>query len=443
MSYDLIIIGAGPGGYVAAVEAAKLGKHVAVIEKNLIGGTCLNVGCIPSKAYLKHASWIEQFAEADLFGINSTVSSIDFSKLVSRKNAVVSQLQQGINYLFKQNKIDFIEGEAEIISPKQIKVNQQIYETEFVLLATGSSPFVPPIDGLSEQHFLTTDTFFSLESLPKKLTIIGGGVIGIELAFAMAPLGVSVTIIEAASDILATEDPSARELIKQKLTKKQVNVIEAAVIKKVQKSSIVLADQTISHDELLVVTGRHADLTLPKALSLELTENQRFVDVNRFYQTSIATIYAVGDIIDSYMLAHAASKEGVKAVRHMFGKKEDSLKNKDIPRCVYTHPEIASFGLSEEEAKLQGYDVLVSQIPYSSNGRAISGNATEGFIKIISEHKYHEILGAVIVGENATELIHTLLAVKNSEGCLEEIEKMTFAHPTLSEMMGELANGML
>ena len=324
-----------------------------------------------------------------------------------------------------------------------MSVNGKSLETDFILLATGSKPFVPPINGIDTVNYLTTDTFFDLKELPKKLAIIGGGVIGIELAFAMAPLGVEVSVIEVAPSILMTEDKEATAIIKNQLKKMGVKLIEGATINQVTQSSMQLPDQSIDFDKLLVVTGRRGNLEILDSLSITKTANQKFVEVNRFYQTSVDSIYAVGDIVDGFMLAHAASKEGIKAVRHMFADKEAPLKNEQVPRCVYTHPEIASFGLSENEAKEKGYDVLISKTNYSANGRAIAGNETTGFVKIISEKINHEILGGVIVGANATEMIHTILAVKESEGRLEEIEKMTFAHPTLSEMIGELASEMI
>ncbi|MDT2824681.1 dihydrolipoyl dehydrogenase [Vagococcus lutrae] len=441
--YDLIVIGSGPGGYVAAIEASQLGKKVAVVERKAIGGTCLNVGCIPSKAYLKHASWMEEMQTARQFGINAKEIDVDFSKLVKRKDDVVVQLQTGIHSLFKQHGIDFYEGKAEIPQTNQVQVGEQILQASYILLATGSRPFVPPIKGLDETSYLTTDTFFELKEQPDNLIIIGGGVIGVELAFAMAPLGTSVTIVEVADDILMTEDDEARTLIKKRLKELSVSVITKATIKEVKEKSLYLSDESLNFDELLVVTGRQANLELVQQLHLETTERDKYVKVNHYYQTSNPSIYAVGDMVDSYMLAHAASKEGIKAVRHMFGKKERRLLREQIPRCVYTHPEIASFGLNEQEATAAGYDVKVGKIPYAANGRAIAGQETTGYIKIISERRYDEILGAVIVGSNATELIHTILAVKESEGTLAEIEKMTFAHPTLSEMMGELGNQMI
>lgn len=442
-NYDLIVIGAGPGGYTAAIEAAKLGQKVAIIEKNKIGGTCLNVGCIPSKAYLKNANWVKELKTANQFGIKNELVEINFPKLVKRKDGVVSQLQSGIHYLLKKNNIDYFEGEAKIQSNHEVLVNDKQLESEFILLATGSRPFVPPITGIDTINYLTTDTFFDLRELPERVVIIGGGVIGIELAFAMAPLGTKVTVIEVASSILMTEDSEAVEIIRKRMKKLGIEIFEASKINQIRENEIILANQVISFDQLLISTGRKANLSLAEQLNLDLTKNNKFIDVGRYYQTSIKNIYAIGDIVDSYMLAHVASKEGIKAVRHMFGKKEQPVRKHHVPRCVYTHPEIASFGLREVEAKEQGYEVIVSKISYSANGRAIAGNETTGFIKLLADKQYHEILGGVVVGANATEIIHILLATKEAEGRLDELEKMIFAHPTLSEMIGELANEMI
>lgn len=441
--YDLIVIGAGPGGYVSAIEAASLGKKVAVIEKQDIGGTCLNVGCIPSKSYLEHAKWVETLQEANQFGIENQINTIHFDKLVARKNSVVNQLQQGINYLFKQHKIDYFEGEASIFDPRHVLVGGKTLETTFILLATGSRPFVPPINGIETVDYLTTDTFFDVSVLPKELVIIGGGVIGIELAFAMAPLGTKVSVVEVASDILLTEDKAARDLIKKELKKMDVSIHTTANIKEVKPGEVILEKETLSFDQLLVVTGRRANLEIIEGQDIEKTEDGKKISVNHLYQTTTPNIYAIGDITPGYMLAHVASKDGIKAVRNMFASKELPVKNEDVPKCVYTHPEIASFGLNEEEAREKGHDVIVSSIPYSSNGRAIAGNVTDGFIKIIATKEFGDILGAVIVGSQATEMIHTILAVKASEGTLSEIEDMIFAHPTLSEMIGELSSSMI
>lgn len=441
-NYDLIVIGAGPGGYVAAIKAAQLGKKVAVVEKNKIGGTCLNVGCIPSKSYLQHAHWLLSLEEGKKHGVDTTLNAIDFSKMVERKNGVVQTLQSGIQHLFSSNKIDYIEGEAALVSKTCVEVAEKALHAERILLATGGKPFVPPINGIEHAHYDTTDTFFSMTELPKKLVVIGGGIIAVELAFAMKPLGVDVTLLEVAKDILLTEDPEARKIIKKKLSKMGIAITTSAKIDQVTDKEVIVAGKAVAYDRLLVAAGRKPDLTLAGQLEIELDEASRFVRVNNTYQTSIPSIYAIGDVIGGYQLAHVASQEGIRAVEAMFGTERFPVDKTSVPRCLYTSPEVASFGLSEEEAKVQYQDVVVKMMPFSGNGKAIAAMETDGFVKIISEKHYHQILGAVIVGSHATEMIHTILAVKEAEGTIDELDEMIFAHPTLSEVIGETSNSL-
>lgn len=442
-SYDIVVIGAGPGGYVAAEEAARLGKKVAVVERKSIGGTCLNVGCIPSKSYLTHSQWIESAKQAQKYDMDIQVGSINFGRLVDRKDRVVSTLQSGIHATFKSLGIDYLEAEAKLIDAHHIEVHDETLYATNVLLATGSHPFVPPINGLSEVTYHTTDTFFSLRELPKKLVIIGGGVIAVELAYAMRPLGVDVSLLEVAPDILLTEDPQTRNLIRKKLQKLGIRIQTAVRISQVHADRVQLEDGEYPYDCLLVATGRKPNLELAQQLNLEMDESGRFVKVDPYYETSVRGVYAVGDLIKGYQLAHVASREGILAVRAMCNKKELPLDMDQVVRCLYTHPEAASFGMNEETAKAAGYDVIVSQLPFSFNGRAISQDTTEGFVKIIAERTYGRILGAVIVGEHATELIHTLLAIVVSEGTLEEVTRMVYAHPTLSELLEETGKSLL
>ena len=441
-NYDLIVIGAGPGGYVAAIRAAQLGKKVAVIEKNKIGGTCLNVGCIPSKSYIQHANWLLSIEEANHYGIEATINNVAFPKLVERKNQVVQTLQSGIHHLFQSNHIDYLEGEAELISNHQVKIHNQKLQTKKLLIATGGRPFVPPINGIDETAHETTDTFFSMTELPKKLVVIGGGIIAVELAFAMRPLKVEVTLVEVAADILLTEDEDARKIIKKKLIKMGIKIITSAKIQKVETGKIILDSELIEFDKLLVAAGRKANLGLAGQLSLKLDESSRFVKVDENYQTSLTDVYAIGDLIGGYQLAHVASHEGIHAVEGMFGNPQFPVDSTSVPRCLYTSPEVASFGLSEVQAREAYSEVVVKMMPFASNGKAIASLETEGFIKIISEAKYHQILGAVIVGSHATEMIHTILTVKEAEGTVDELSKVIFAHPTMSEVIGETSNAL-
>ena len=437
--YDVLIIGAGPGGYVAAEEAARLGKKVAVIEKKSIGGTCLNVGCIPSKAYLQHSHWLLSMKEAAKHGISVNLEEIDFEKLVSRKNQVVSALQGGIHATFKALKIDYYEGEAIFDKDKTFIVNGEKISGKDVILATGSYPFIPPINGIDSAAYLTTDTFFDLKVLPEKLVIIGGGVIAIELAFAMKPLGVDVTVIEVAPQILLTEDEAARSIIRNKLKALGVRIFEGALIKEVTSQAVVLeSDGTQEFDQLLVATGRKPKTKLAEEMGAALTE-RGFIKVDDYYEITLPHVYAIGDLTESYMLAHVASMEGIKAVKAICRRAGEPVDALGVPRSLYTSPEVASFGLSEEEAKEQGYDVQVEQLPFSFNGRALAAAESEGFVKLISERRYHQLLGAVIVGEHATDLLQQLILLRQAEGTLDQVVDTVFAHPTISELIQEVA----
>ncbi|MFJ7684359.1 dihydrolipoyl dehydrogenase [Peribacillus butanolivorans] len=441
--FDVVVIGAGPGGYVPAIRAAQLGKKVAIVERKKIGGTCLNVGCIPSKALLRHSEMVEEIQKANSWGIKTGELSIDFPKLMKRKDQVVQTLTGGVQHLLKRNNITFFQGEALISDALVVSIGDGKIKGKDILLATGSTPFIPPIKGLDKINYHTTDSFFDLKELPKSMTIIGGGVISIELAFAMAPLGTKVTIIEVAPDILLTEDLDARKIIKKQLQKKNIQTIIKAKIQEVQKGKVILADQEISFDTLLVATGRKPNIEVTKELNLKMDASNKFVAVNDDYETSKKHVYAVGDLVGGYQLAHAASAEGLIAVHAMNGDHPQPLDQTKIPRCVYTHPEIASFGLNEEQAKNAGYDVKITTSNLAGNAKAIAMGETEGFIKIISDHQYEEILGAVIVGANATELIGEILAMKHSEGTMNELASMVHAHPAISEAIGENANALL
>ena len=290
-SYDLIVIGAGPGGYVAAIRGAQLGKNVAVIEKNNAGGTCLNVGCIPSKTLLEHGEKAHSIRVANDWGITTKDLKIDFTQFVQRKKKVVQTLTGGVKQLLKKNKVTYIEGEARISKNLKVDVNNETYQAKDIILATGSQPFIPPIDGLDQVNYETTDTFFDLEKLPKQLAVIGGGVIATELASSMADLGVRVTIIEVADDILLTEINETREMLKAHLDNQGIKILTKAKIKQVKESKIILDGQDdVSFDTLLVATGRQPNTQVAKDLNLEM--DGKFFKVNEHYETSQKHVYA-------------------------------------------------------------------------------------------------------------------------------------------------------
>lgn len=441
--YDLVVIGAGPGGYVSAIRAAQLGLKVAIVEKQYFGGTCLNVGCIPSKLLLEYGKKVQNINIADSWGIHTENLDIDYSKLLSILKTVISQLTGGVEHLLKQNKVDQIKGEAIVNEDLTIKVDQQTIKAKDIILATGSTPFVPPIPGLKETNYHTTDTIFKIEKLPKQLAVIGGGVIATEIASSMADLGVKVTIIEVADDILLTETKEIRSVLKEHLDSQDITILTQCTIDKVTQDHIQLKDQKdINFDTLLVATGRKPNLQVINELNIEKDEKS-FLKVDTNYQTNIPHIYAVGDLVNSYQLAHAAGAEGIVATESIAGLKPKAIQNEMIPRCIYTRVEAASVGLSQEQAEEQGYKVKTVEAQFQSNAKALIEGETDGFIQLVIDTQYSEILGDFITGPNATELIGELLGVKVSEGTIEELSQVIQPHPSLLEVMGESADSYL
>ena len=390
-NYDLVMIGAGPGGYVAAIRAAQLGKSVAIIEKQHVGGTCLNVGCIPSKTLLEFGSQVHQIHAANDLGITTGHLNIDYPRLFEHKNNIVHTLTNGVTQLLKKNNVELIQGEAVVKDGLTIEVNQQSLKARDIILATGSQPFVPPIKGIEDVDYLTTDTFFNLQSLPKRLAVIGGGVIATELASSMADLGVDVTIIEVADDILLTEIEEVREYLKAHLEEQGVHIITQAQIKQVTPYTIQLeTGDTVEFNQLLIATGRKPNTQVVNALNIEMDGS--FIQVNAFNQTSNNHIYAIGDLVKGYQLAHTASAQGVVVAEKLAGLNPKPVNPNEITRCIYTRIEAASVGLSEQQAKDAGYDVVVTQSSFQGNAKAMIKGEPQGFIKIVSDKQYNDCL---------------------------------------------------
>ena len=438
-SYDLIVVGAGPGGYVAAIRAAQLGQKVGIVEKTNAGGTCLNVGCIPSKTLLEHGTKAHDIRKANDWGIETQAMKVNFSKLVQRKQHIVSTLTGGVKQLLKKNKVTFIKGEATVTKDLEVKVNNQTYQAKDIILATGSKPFIPPIEGLNDIKYETTDTFFDIETLPKQLAIIGGGVIATELASSMADLGVKVTMIEVNEDILLTEIEEVRELLKDHLKNQSIRILTGAKISKVTTSKVILDNhEDVSFDTLLVATGRQPNIKVAEDLDIDM--DGKFVQVDEHYQTTINHVYAIGDLVKGYQLAHSASSHGLHVVETLAGLKPTPVSPNNITRCIYTRLEAASVGLSESQAKEAGYDVSVTHSSFQGNAKALVKGEAQGFIKIVTDKAYGEVLGAFIVGPHATDLISEILGVKASEGTMNELSNIIQPHPSLSEAIGESAD---
>lgn len=448
-SYDIVVIGGGPGGYVAALHAAELGKKAALIEPDFLGGTCLNRGCIPSKTLLKHAEIIESIEKAKDWGIETGELTLSFDKMKKRKNDVIERLRGGIAFLLKQGKIDVYNGFGSVQEDGSVRVKTEAGEETIqagrVIVATGSTPAVPPIPGLDEVQFDTSDTIFDIAEIPKSVVIIGGGVIGMEFACIFSSLKANVTVVEAADRIIPTEDAEAGKLLAKVLKKKGITLHTKSKVQSVREQNgfktVVCLDAlgkefNVEAETLLVSTGRRPNLSATNELSLSM--NGPFIQVNEKMETSQPNVYAVGDVIGGWQLAHAASAEGVVAANNASGV-VDAMDYKVMPRCIYTFPEIAGVGLTEEEAKGQGIDVRVEKFDFAGSGKALASGEPDGFTKIIYEAQYGEIIGVVMAGSHVTEMISEASAFMYLEGTIDEAAKMVHPHPTISETFFEAA----
>ncbi|MDC3424575.1 dihydrolipoyl dehydrogenase [Aquibacillus sp. 3ASR75-11] len=451
--YEVVVIGGGPGGYVAAIRAAKLGKKVALVEADYLGGTCLNRGCIPSKTLLRHAEVIENIEKAKVWGIETGPITFSLSKMLKRKDQVIKQLRTGIGFLLKQGKIDVYEGLGEVQSNQeitiQLKDKQETIYGEKIILATGSTPVVPPIDGIEETYYYTSDTVFDLEEIPKSIVIIGGGIIGVEFACIFSSLNVDVTIVEMADRITSTEDPEASKALKKSLETKGVKILTNTKVinlgqvdenKQVHIEKSNGNTEVIEKDAILLSVGRKPNLTAAKKLPLEM--DGPFIRVNEKMQTNTPSIYAVGDVIGGFQLAHVASAEGLVAAANASGGNE-TVNYKVVPRCVYTNPEIASVGLTEEEVKAKGIKYKAVRVDHHSNGKALALDEKEGFVKLLADEKYGEILGVTMVGPHVTEMITEPSAFIHLEGTVDELATMIHPHPSVSESLFEAATSWL
>ncbi|MHA6602524.1 dihydrolipoyl dehydrogenase family protein [Aerococcus urinae] len=442
--YDLLVIGSGPGGYIAAEEAAKSGLKTAVVEKGPVGGTCLNSGCIPIQSYVQNGRWALQSKQLVQYGLAKASEGIDFKALKARKDQVVQQNQQGILQIFKSNGIDYIEGEAVFVKDKTFKVNDQTLSAENVLLATGSRVLDPDVPGIDQVDYLTHESFFQMEDLPDDLVVVGASEHGVEFAFAMAALGVKVSLIEEKATIIPNQVKEVQDYVKKLFKKLSVEVIEGVTIDHLSPDQVHLSDgQEIGFDQLLLMLSRRPDLSLVKAMGLELDKKGTYLAVDENYQSSSPGVYGVGDLIGGWPFAHAASHEGIKAVKAILGQAEYPLEFNAVPRKMAVDVDVESFGLHEDQAQKAGYDVISHSIPFMMNGAAAALHESEGFVNIISERQYGQILGGLVVGHGASEIMHILLAIYQCEGTIDELAHMVFAHPTLSETIGDVAKALV
>ena len=448
-SYDCIVIGSGPGGYVAAIRAAQLGLKTAVVERDKVGGRCLNYACIPAKAVLRSADLLTEIRDGGEFGLKVAGVEVDYDAIQARRGKVVSTLTSGVSALFKKNAIDLIEGDAQLGGDGVI-VGEQSFAAASVILATGSVP--TPIPGVDfGGRVIGTEEAWALAELPDRLAVVGAGASGAEIASGFARLGSDVLLLEALERALPTEDADISRLVERGLKRQGIDVRTGTPVADVEPAEDSVrfshGSDSVEVDFLVIAAGRGADvegLGLAEA-GVELDE-RGLVKVDGALRTSRAGVYAIGDLVPGPALAHKASEEGVIAAEDSAGRPTHPIAYIDVPRATFCKPNVGSFGLTEAEAREQGHDVVVGKVPYGAvGGGTVYGDRT-GLVKIVGESRYGELLGGHIVGARATELIQELVNVRALEGGFPEEARIIHGHPTLSEAVmeaGRAADGWL
>ena len=453
--YDVVVIGAGPGGYVAAIRSAQLGLKTAIVEREYWGGVCLNIGCIPTKALLHSADLLEEARDSKQFGIVIPQVDVDWGGVMKYKEKVVKQMTGGVNFLMKKNKIDTYNGSAKFVDRTTISVTssdgkESRVTAKNIIIATGSQPrALPPIGGVfDEDRIISSTGALALSAVPKSIIIVGAGAIGVEFASAFRAFGAQVTIIEALPRLVPVEDEEISAELARAFNKRGIKVFTGAKLTKIDKgdgqvtATFTDADgkeQQLTAERLLLGIGRAPntkDLGL-EAAGVEL-DQRGFVKVDDFLKTNVPGIYAIGDVaVTTPWLAHKASAEGIMVAEEIAGHTVQPINYRKVPGCTYSNPEIASVGLTEAQAREQGYDVKIGKFPFSANGKATILGQRNGFIKIVAEKKYDEVLGVHIIGPHATELIAEGGVALSHEATAESLMRTIHAHPTLYEALGE------
>jgi dihydrolipoamide dehydrogenase len=451
-SCDVAVIGAGIGGYVAAIRAAQLGMNVTLIEKADVGGTCVNLGCVPTKAILASTNLIRKIRQSEDFEIVVGDVSVDFKKIMARKDAIVNHLASGVKYLLKKNKVRFVEGKGTVLSKNSVHVKktdgtEENVDAKNIIVASGSEPAEPTNIRIDRERIITTNEALNLDSAPESMVIIGGGIVGVEFAEIFSALGTDVKMLENMPSILPSLDNDLGKAFHRVLKRKGIEIYTDVNLESVMvesdgrvkiKASSPSSQLDIRVEKVLLTTERRP---FTKDLGLEnvgVHLRDGYIVVDEHMRTNFPCIYAVGDVTGGKMFAHVAFAEGLVAAENIAGK-ETTMDYKAVPTCVYTSPEIASVGLSEEEAVKIGYNVCIGKFPYMANGRALTLGEREGFVKIISDRETDEILGVHILGPNATDLIGEAVIAIRLECTSEELGKTIHAHPTLSEAVMEAA----
>ncbi len=452
---EIVIIGGGPGGYVAAIKAAQMGADVALVEKDSIGGVCLNRGCIPTKALVRSAEVYDNINDAKSFGleVDDSAVSVNMKKVIRRKNRVTSRLVKGVEHLLKSHEVDVIDGIGEFIDENTILAKtedgEQKIKAENIIVATGSKVSTIPIEGIELEDVIDSNQALELDELPDELVIVGGGYIGMEFAFIFANFGVDVTVVEFMDEIIGgCGDEDICKEIHRSARRKGINILTNSRVEAIKENEEKLEVEytkddkkvSVNADKVLMSVGRepfYDGLNIEKA-GIELDENERGIKVNEKMETNIPHIYAIGDVTDEIQLAHVASHQGTVAVKNILGEK--ATMNYDVvPSAIFTNPEIANVGLSKKDAEKKGIEVEVGYFPYRANGKALAQGERDGFIKLIENKESGKLIGANIVGTHASDLLGEVTLAIENELSAEDIAETIHAHPTTAEVIHEAA----
>ncbi|MCL4707288.1 dihydrolipoyl dehydrogenase [bacterium] len=451
--FDLVIVGGGPGGYVAAIRAAQLGMKVAVIEKDKLGGLCLNWGCIPSKALLRSAEVYHLLQHVQDFGLSVSNISFEWQKIIQRSRKVSEQINKGVHFLFRKNKIEHIDGAGRLRKGNVVEVTKDgkavgEYKGKNIIIATGGSHRTIPGVALDRKRVITSTEAMIMSEMPKSMIVIGGGPIGVEFAYFYNAFGCKVTIIEMMPQILPLEDEEVVKALTANFKKSGMTIATNAKVSGVNATAkdvtvsytVDGAEKSVTGEVALMAigfSGQTSNLGLEEA---GITVEKSFINVDRRnYSTNVPGVYAIGDVIGAPLLAHVASAEGITCIEHIAGKAPHPVNYNNIPGCTYCQPQVGSVGLTEKQARENGYDVAVGRFPFRPLGKAVAVGETEGFVKLVVDKKYGEILGAHILGSEATDLIAELVAARALESTVHHLAKIVHAHPTFTEAVMEAA----